>query len=77
MAMKNFFYQECPVCGRHLRVRVEHLGRELSCAHCHGNFTARDPAIPAAPLPEAAPQPDSLSFPEFELRPQMQIGLPR
>lgn len=76
MAMRNFFYQECPVCGRHLRVRLEYLGRQLACTHCQGSFTARDPEIPAAPLPEM-PQPDSLSFPGLELRSQLQIGLPR
>ncbi|WP_254509293.1 hypothetical protein [Anatilimnocola floriformis] len=83
MAMKNFFYQECPVCGRHLRVRIEHLGRQLACTHCQGSFVARDPEIPAAPAPEAPPalaagtQSDSLSFPELELRSEIQIGLPR
>jgi hypothetical protein len=76
MAMKNFFYQECPVCGRHLRIRIEHLGRDLACTHCQGSFVARDPEIPASPLPEA-PQQDSLSFPGLELRPAIQIGLPR
>jgi hypothetical protein len=80
MAMRNFFYQECPVCGRHLRIRLEHLGRELACTHCQGNFIARDPEIPPAPLPEVQ-QADSLSFPGVEMgvemRSQMQIGLPR
>lgn len=77
MAMRNFFYQECPVCGRHLRIRLEHLGRELACTHCQGNFTARDPEIPAAPLPEIPQQADSLSFPGVELHSHVQIGLPR
>jgi hypothetical protein len=78
MAMKNFFYQECPVCGRHLRIRVEHLGRELACTHCQGNFTARDPELPPAapPQPETV-QTDSLSFPGVELHAHVQIGLPR
>lgn len=78
MMMRNFFYQECPVCGRHLRIRVEHLGRELACTHCQGLFIARDPELPAAPAPEPA-QPDSLSFPGLDLRAShsVQIGLPR
>jgi len=76
MSMRNFFYQECPVCGRHLRIRIEHLGRDLACTHCHGAFVASDPDIPPAPAPEA-PQQDSLSFPELDLRAGVQLGYPR
>ena len=77
MMMRNFFYQECPVCGRHLRIRVEHLGRELACTHCQGLFVARDPAMPPAP-PAETMQPDSLSFPGLGLgSPSVHIGLPR
>lgn len=36
------FYQECPTCGRHLRIRVEHLGRQMTCMHCSGSFLAVD-----------------------------------
>lgn len=37
---KNSTYvlRECPVCGRRLQVRVEYLGSEISCVHCHGSF---------------------------------------
>jgi hypothetical protein len=78
MAMKNFFYQECPVCGRHLRIRVEHLGRELACTHCQGNFIARDPEIPPAPPAQVeTSQADSLSFPGLDLGAPTSIGLPR
>ncbi len=38
------FVQECPVCGRPLQIRVEYLGRLLTCQHCGGRFTARDAA---------------------------------
>jgi hypothetical protein len=76
MSMRNFFYQECPVCGRHLRIRLEHLGKELACSHCQGAFIAQDPEIPAA-APEAV-QFDSLSFHGLTLSQQpVQIGLPR
>ncbi|MBJ45006.1 MAG: hypothetical protein CMJ80_17305 [Planctomycetaceae bacterium] len=37
------YYQDCPTCGRTLQVRVEYLGRSLSCPHCRGNFQAIDP----------------------------------
>ncbi len=29
-----YFNQDCPVCGRGMRVRVELLGREIACGHC-------------------------------------------
>jgi hypothetical protein len=38
-AMTNF-YQNCPVCGRSLRIAVKYFGRPMSCAHCHGEFVA-------------------------------------
>ena len=40
----SYFSQECPTCGRSLQIRVEHLGKEVSCQHCHGQLTACDPA---------------------------------
>jgi hypothetical protein len=40
MSRTTFFYQECPVCGRSLRVAVRYFGREMSCTHCHGEFLA-------------------------------------
>jgi len=44
MSRSTFFVQECPTCGRSLQVRVEYLGRQVVCQHCHGRFEARDPA---------------------------------
>ncbi len=32
------FTQECPVCGRPLKIRREYLGRMLACCHCHGRL---------------------------------------
>lgn len=40
MSQTTFFVQRCPTCARQLQVRVEYLGRELSCQHCQGKFTA-------------------------------------
>jgi len=38
----TYFQQPCPTCGRRLLIRVEHLGRQVSCSHCCRLFTARD-----------------------------------
>ncbi len=44
MSRSTYFVQECPTCGRSLQVRVEYLGKQLVCQHCHGRFEARDPS---------------------------------
>lgn len=49
------FVQECPVCGRPLQVRVEYLGRMLTCQHCGGRFTAKDPANQVEAAPRSNP----------------------
>ena len=38
-----FFVQPCPICGRHLEVRVRFLGKQVACRHCGGQFEACDP----------------------------------
>ena len=38
----TYFVQECPTCGRHVRIKAEYLGRRMSCLHCEGEFTAAD-----------------------------------
>ncbi len=43
------FNQECPTCGRSLRIRVEYQGKRVLCKHCQGEFEACDPASPAYP----------------------------
>ncbi len=51
------FFQECPICGRSLQVRVELLGRFIGCPHCRGEFMATDePAsgVRSQPLMERA-----------------------
>ena len=51
MSPATFFYQECPVCGRSLRVAVKYFGREMACGHCHGEFVARPREnVPLAPV---------------------------
>jgi hypothetical protein len=39
-AVTTVFYQECPTCGRTLRVAVKYFGRSMSCGHCGGEFVA-------------------------------------
>ena len=46
MGCNTFFHQECPTCGRTLRIRVEYLGRLLNCPHCRGRVNAADPESP-------------------------------
>ena len=49
MSRSVYFVQECPTCGRTLHIRVEYLGRNVVCQHCHARFDACDPAsVPAA-----------------------------
>jgi hypothetical protein len=44
MSNSIYFVQECPICGRHLQVRVEYLGKKVVCRHCQGELTATDPS---------------------------------
>ena len=44
MLSSTYFYQECPTCGRSLQIRVEYLGKRVTCQHCHGQFEAIDAA---------------------------------
>jgi hypothetical protein len=39
-ALTTVFFQECPTCGRTLRVAVKYFGRTMSCGHCGGEFVA-------------------------------------
>ena len=43
MSSAMYFVQECPICGRALQVRMQHLGKTLKCRHCNGDFEACDP----------------------------------
>ena len=38
----TFFVQDCPTCGRKVRVCVEYLGMKIQCRHCRGTFVASD-----------------------------------
>ncbi|OHB79539.1 MAG: hypothetical protein A2W31_07250 [Planctomycetes bacterium RBG_16_64_10] len=49
MSKSTYFVQECPTCGRNLQVRVQYLGRQVVCQHCHALFEACDPSSAAYP----------------------------
>jgi hypothetical protein len=38
-----YFIRSCPTCGRSLEVRVEYLGKMVSCQHCSAQFDTSDP----------------------------------
>jgi len=44
MSCSTYYIQECPTCGRTLQVRVEYLGKKVSCQHCAASFCAIDPS---------------------------------
>jgi len=44
MSGVTYFYESCPVCGRHLRIPVKHYGRLMECSHCGGELQAGRPA---------------------------------
>jgi len=55
MSAMTIFYQNCPVCGRSLRISVKHFGRQMSCTHCQGEFRAgKDELASKVPLAIAA-----------------------
>lgn len=38
-----YIQEECPICGRPIKVRNEHVGKWVSCEHCQGEFVAERP----------------------------------
>jgi hypothetical protein len=54
MPQRMYFLQECPTCGRSLRIRVEYLGRFVNCQHCRGAFVASDPALAGGEVSRSA-----------------------
>lgn len=49
MPSSVFYVQPCPACGRNLQVRVNYLGKGISCQHCKATFVAQQASrTPAA-----------------------------
>ncbi len=46
----TYYLQSCPTCGRRLQVRIEYLGKQVICYHCHGSFVALDPDLNESPV---------------------------
>ncbi len=46
MSSTIYFMQECPTCGRQLRIRVTYLGKLVVCQHCQATLEAVDPDSP-------------------------------
>jgi len=44
--MPATFTQDCPICGRPLRVLLSDANRRLCCQHCGGAFLASGPQSP-------------------------------
>lgn len=53
MPSNAYFVQSCPTCGRTLQVRVQYLGRMVTCRHCRGEFVAMDPVDGRKPPPDS------------------------
>jgi hypothetical protein len=51
MSALTIFYQECPICGRKLRIPAKFFGRLMTCTHCEGEFRAGKEELPAATRP--------------------------
>ena len=49
MSGSTYFVQECPTCGRSLQIRVEYLGKEVACQHCHARFESCEPGSATYP----------------------------
>jgi len=49
MSAMTVFYQQCPVCGRNLRVPAKYFGRQMTCSHCKREFKAGKDELPEAP----------------------------
>jgi hypothetical protein len=52
MGSATYYVQPCPICGRRLQIRVEYLGKQVSCRHCGGQFVASDPVMRRMDLPQ-------------------------
>ena len=48
MSKSVYFYQNCPTCGRPLRIEVRYLGQQVVCKHCGADFKASDQSKTAA-----------------------------
>lgn|GEM_PF-641459 len=67
------YHQNCPVCGRNLRIRVRLLGRRVYCQHCCGGFVASDAAAGSG-ISSVAERPQSAIVDELIERAAVMLG---
>ena len=71
MSAMTIFYQQCPVCGRNLRIPAKYFGRQMSCTHCKGEFRAGKDELPAEPRSLESQLPAGLVSPGAFSQPQL------
>ena len=71
MSALTFFYQNCPVCGRGLRISAKYFGRQMTCTHCQGEFRAGKEEMPVGAEVTEARLPTSLISRSEFVEPQM------
>lgn len=64
-----YFNQDCPCCGRGMRVRIELLGSEIICSHCTAVTVACEEQVPwwVGLVPESATVINSIALREKRL----------
>lgn len=53
MPRSLFFVQQCPACCRSMQVRVDYLGKGISCPHCHAEFVGSESTAEQAAASES------------------------
>jgi hypothetical protein len=71
MSAMTIFYQQCPVCGRNLRIPAKYFGRQMTCTHCKGEFRAGKDELPAAPAASEAQISSGMLPPAVFSQPQL------
>ncbi|WP_347244606.1 hypothetical protein [Thermogutta sp.] len=61
MAHGLYFIQGCPTCGRRVQVRMDYLGKYVTCHHCGAAFQADGGAKTGDGASRNGEQADSLS----------------
>ena len=68
------YHQNCPVCGRNLKIRVMLLGRRVYCQHCGGGFIATDSCVGTS-TPRVPNRPQSAFVDDLIERAPVMLGL--
>jgi len=56
----TYFHQECPACGRPLRLPIEQFGQQLICRHCGSRLNTADSLTGERDTPSAIARADQL-----------------